>query len=133
MAKPNVVTEPTSIDACGNISVNGRSGVYFLLQFSDGTTLNGLPVPNIPVAGADIYFEVDGILRVPLAPGPDNYSRYLQLDDAQVEALPLVNVGRGAYFVIRDETGSPGIPPRVYWEGWISARNFNVQPPAGPP
>lgn len=121
------VTLPSPLDRFGNITLPGRGGISWVVQFQ----VLGVPTN---VAGNAIFFEVDGILRVAFGPTPtgDRSLRMLQLDDAQVAALPLSNYPfqtPAVPYVIRDETGS--VPIAMAW-GSISVTGFTAQPPNGP-
>lgn len=110
------VIQAPEVDGQGNITVHGRSGLPLTLEFEDAT---GGPRD---VSAAAIYFEVDGVLRIPLIAGDDDHKRELLLGDEHVADI----FGKGPLpFAFRDESGAE---PTVFWSGTIRATGFAAQP-----
>ena len=115
------VQQPYTVDpTTGNISINGRSGLYMVINFTDSLGA------NIDVSASAIYFEVKGCFRVALLAGAQNYQRILALSQPQVSQLSSTQKP----FILKNEDNVVDgiVYPSTYWEGLIEWRGFTATP-----
>lgn len=115
-----IVSQPELIDEGGNITLNGREGLYLPLEFTDADGV------HIDISASVLYFEIAGKLRKVLVAGPNNYTQVLVLTQTDVASLGTVPLR----FVLRDETRvvDSVMIPDTLWEGKIRYRGYTSAP-----
>jgi len=104
---------PAIINAVGGIDLHGREGVT--LQFRFGTS---------DLSVLTLWFEVDRILRKELTAGADAFEKIITLTQDDVTAI--WTAGKSARFAVRAYNLTP---PQVLWEGRVTIRAYNREPP----
>ena len=105
---------PPVVDQFGNITLPGRSAGPFIARWAQ----DGIP---INVSGNVLYFEVSGLLRVPMGPAPiaSTFVAYssgvtmtvLSVTSGLVPTGPTVNLnGPGSGYIASQFSGPPGGP-----------------------
>jgi hypothetical protein len=113
--------QPNPISPVGGIDLHGREGIIIEFGYrEDGET------SDRNISGADLYFEVEGVLRKALDPGDNNTRRNVGITQADVDEIwaagTINNAGeRYLPFVVRWETIDP---PQVVWEGLVTLRGY---------
>lgn len=110
-----IVEQPAVVDAKGNITPHGQSGIDIPLSFEDSA---GNPRD---VSQAVIVFVVKDKLRVALEAGDSDHERRLVLTQEQIDTVGITEGNKGRPFAVIDESGEV---PDVVWEGYIIPRVF---------
>ena len=115
--------QPAIVSIVAGINLHGREGV--ILEF--GFREDGV---DRPIATADLWFEVQGIIRKQLDPGANNLRRNIvitQDETDQIYAAGTIGACGERYlpFCVRWETISP---PQVVWEGLVTVRGYTGEP-----
>lgn len=105
------------MDDLGNIKIHGREELSLPIRFTeidaDGNTVDQ------DVSGSPMYFEIPGIVRLPLqnVPGYPAFKRLVVLS-ATIKKVPK----NGANYIIRQEGGVAAevrLDGRFEWYGWV--------------
>ncbi|MBI1188311.1 MAG: hypothetical protein GC206_13435 [Alphaproteobacteria bacterium] len=99
------------------ILAHGRAGLVVTVSLfeADGTT-------ERDVSSADLFFEIEGVVRVETTNGAETHQKVITLSRAQVQAI---GINARKLFVLVNETADP---PACEWSGAIRVVGFLTQP-----